>query len=98
MENFVRPDVCLFVCFLGVFLLFLYNSVLGLIWWTTKAIMKILGSYCSRPNKIQWNITEYTFRTRTSDVRIRFIPSIDNARESSIFKDTVQQENLLNVG
>ena len=38
--------------FFFFFLLFLYISVLGLIWWTTKASIKIVGFYCSRPNKI----------------------------------------------
>ena len=31
------------------------------------------------------------------DVRIRFIPSINNARESSIFKKSLQEQNMLNL-
>ena len=77
----------------------LYNAVLGfnLIIYQSNH-QNCVGFYHSRPNKIQWSITKYTFRTRTSDVRIRLIPSINNARESSILKSYVQQDNMLNLG
>ena len=47
---------------------------------------------CSRPNKIQWSITKYTFRARTLNARINFIRSINNARGTCIFKDSSAQE------
>ena len=73
----IRVDLCRFV------LIRVYS------WWYSCIRIDLIGFYCSRPNKIQWSIVKYTFRARTSDVRIRFIPFI---------KNSVQQKNMLNVG
>lgn len=44
-----------------------------------------LGFTSNRSNVFQWRITKYTLSTRTSDVRVDFIPFSDRQREKIIF-------------